>query len=527
MWFFIPIILFLIAICGGYYFSYKKIRFAYTWFFSLLFVFFAWIFFAFLPLEKSLQFNAVNSFLEYTILQYALHLNTWKISLFVFGLILAMMLIQSQYFYEQLALRSEIGFPILSTAISLFILLTSQSLSSLLFATAIFDIIEFAHRVKKDANILLLKKVQLHFYIKIFTFFLIVIYFIIFREFQSTTVIHDYLIIIPYIIAILRSLSSIWIPQSGEKNDARNLNTSEWLFLCGNCIISSHIIQMLLISIPTWSNKWILIVVFSIISLIFLFLWINEKEKYNKLRFFILILINLTFSFQILELDAYSWILTFLLGIVLYCQILLEGIKLNIFSKIFTLYTLSGLPFSPIFLLSNTISFQPENMVVISITYLVIANSIYGLTKLFFANNNQEILRDNKDWFSLLRILGWVVLLATVALMVVRDINQFLKFANYWWIFPIISLIVLLFAFQSVRKNNLKKNVQSRNIFKSKWVSFVKKILDLNWAMNLSLVGYQILRSLSSFIIALLEGQGGLIWGFVLLALLVTMFQTN
>ena len=533
MFFLIPLLLFGIAIGGGYYFHNKKVRFAFTWFFITFFVCSAWLFWAFLTQNQlsSIFFDAwINPYPELANFQIDADKSSWIMGMIVFGWMAAFLFLNVEKMYKQAKARLSVLFPVLTIAIVLYLVLIANSLVSLLMMIAFIDVIEFTTSIKESPSTLTNSKTQLHFLIKILSIFLIILTYLLLQRINEFAFIHNYSILLLYTVVMLRCTILTWIPSTEEVGTVGKNEYRGFIFMAGNFLVAVKLIHMFGHQLDNILIRWAGIGIFAVLSLLSSMYWLGGKEIDSRKRFFIFTLINLMFLLALIGLTNNLWIFALMLFLIIGKPLLASSQQTPLAIKIFYLYIFSGLPFSPFFQFSFQLHSRFENWVSISTIIIVCAILFIGfLPDLFIKRVKYETSDNEEGWFRLLRIIGWTILIATLIIVVIKEINQYLIFTNVSWLFPVIFFIFIVACYYLKKRNGELRKVSPETETNANITGGfnLRKYLTLDRAQNLALIIFQLLRDLSNFMTTLFEGRGGLIWSFVILTILLSIMQIN
>jgi len=185
------------------------------------------------------------------------------------------------------------------------------------------------------------------------------------------------------------------------------------------------------------------------------------------------------------------------------------------------LFSLSGLPFSLVSygshgLFSQGISFSAILLLVPHILILT------GFIRLLFLKRNR--LGKLEPWFQAIYMAGLFLPILAISAIILNAITSLIDELVFWWMgmFVTIAAIGLYFWLEGQEKH-APKDKESENTKTDRLSNF----LSLKWMYTISsFLGARVGVFVTGFS-QLLEGEGGVLWAIVFMALLITLLRTG
>lgn len=247
--------------------------------------------------------------------------------------------------------------------------------------------------------------------------------------------------------------------------------------------------------------------------------FINEEIGFS-LKY---LLMGETGVFIILYLSGAAQYLTFILALnallVIWLVLFTHRAKnLKVFAVLGTFF-ISGLPFS-------LIAFGPRtfvgNEISLGMIILIISLTLFmiGFLRNAFAAN--EKFGELEVWYQAAYLAGLFIPFLSAAAIIFHSKPSFASEIQFWWIGVAVAVIALISYLLTGRKKD--HNISLGNSFKSR-VTWFWKFLSFEWLFKgLAFLEGKIKGSLNSFS-GMIEGEGGILWAFVILLLILTLFR--
>jgi hypothetical protein len=127
-------------------------------------------------------------------------------------------------------------------------------------------------------------------------------------------------------------------------------------------------------------------------------------------------------------------------------------------------------------------------------------------------------LESQEKWVKVIYPAGLLMLMAAAILLGVWGWNG-ARVLGLWWLAIIVILLTSAFIFLS-RRELIRT---SESTLSSQW----SRILPLNWFYSIIVVLYNFVHKITDILTASLEGEGGLLWSFLLLVLILSILSTR
>ena len=160
----------------------------------------------------------------------------------------------------------------------------------------------------------------------------------------------------------------------------------------------------------------------------------------------------------------------------------------------------------------------------------LIAHILLMLGYLRFAVRPGERLRDMERWVQVAYPLGLFVLVAAQWLVGTLGWKDVLT-VGVWWVAPLSGLGLALGGGLSLLRQRMELSgsapVQWYLLAARRVAGFLARLLSLRWLYDVLWAIYNRVEQLVQFLTSLLEGDGGVLWVFVLLALVVSLLTSR
>lgn len=257
-------------------------------------------------------------------------------------------------------------------------------------------------------------------------------------------------------------------------------------------------------------------------------MWLTAKDEIKGRPFWILALAGMAVACVVRGQTAASlaWGIALLLsGGLLFLFTARD--KRVIFLPLLGFLGLTGLPYSPAASGWRGLVVFPIN--ILDIIFLL-AHFMLLLGYLKHSLVAGDPIADKEAWIQVIYPVGLMILIITQWIIGLSSIDLALHM-GVWWssiITFILSVIGLLFFFQIRR-------MQIGQPFKQNWLIVLAKkattplatFFSLEWVYQIVWVVYRILSRLVNSVTSILEGDGGILWSLLLLALLISIIRTG
>ena len=261
------------------------------------------------------------------------------------------------------------------------------------------------------------------------------------------------------------------------------------------------------------------------LSLVFLLIFINfspgwfSKEEtlqsIHQLLFSFIGLIGFLF-FMKNESSVIHWFVILIIGVNYLLLYYRRSKALRIFT-ILMLLSFTGLPFS---LTGYSFVAFDSIMAVISAIGLIAFHIVFNVGFIRLVFKEKEAFEELDASYQIIYMAGLGIAILSLGVVTFRTLGSLLDEFNNWWMGILVFLTTLGLYFRYT-KNETTQDAE-------KVYPWRKKIVDLltfQWFYKASDYLVQAVRTIVSTFSQLLEGEGGVLWSIVLLALLFTMLK--
>lgn len=286
-------------------------------------------------------------------------------------------------------------------------------------------------------------------------------------------------------------------------------------------VVSSVVVlnRFVIIGDNGFSNNFIYLLIF-FAALSSSVLWLLSKNELDGRPFWIvsnsgLVIISFLTGGQ---QGAISWGITLLLigsMIFLYSD---RSRWLNLL-MIFAVVSMAGYPFTPN--IDGWLSlFITNNLIATIFNFLPVLFLLFGALRLILKPGKQIIT--NERWVWLVYPLGLIFLFASYWIVFILNSGFQFSLRVLWASIPV-SLIVFAFSVFYFHYRPENQYSEWARVSSERVTAFVSDLLKFNWLYSFIWNLFQFLQSLVLRVSLILEGNGGMIWVFVLLALVLTL----
>lgn len=189
---------------------------------------------------------------------------------------------------------------------------------------------------------------------------------------------------------------------------------------------------------------------------------------------------------------------------------------LRIFS-ILLIMSMTGLPFSLIDYSTVELNTLPSYILILGlISFHVIWN--IGFLRLLF--KEKDAFEELESSYQMIYIAGLGLVILSLGIITFRSLGSLINELVNWWIGVVIVLSTMaIYFWQTRRKPETEEKVKSPERFR------VTEILTFSWFFSIADNFIQFMRMIVSTFTQILEGEGGVLWSIVLLALLFTLLK--
>lgn len=308
-----------------------------------------------------------------------------------------------------------------------------------------------------------------------------------------------------------------------ELNQSEGKNTNDeildWVFRIYLFITSFSVLA----NVPSIAVKLnflssiILKLAVSLLTVFFSYRWAVEK-RFNASISFLLLAGTGTFFLLILNDEPqaiFYWLVFFLVGIVWLVFYTHRSKSLLIF-PILLLFLISGLPFTLFSYGMRAIPFSD-----ISLNWIpFFLTHVFCLIGFFNKMTQKHFEFEGMDsWYQAIYTIGLFIPLISLGAILVRNLGSFLEEISNWWmgVAAIVLMILGMIYFNKKESGPVLKRGENR----------LERFLSFLWFFKIINFFEARLHSLVIGFSGLLEGNGGMIWSFVIIILIISLIRIS
>lgn len=261
---------------------------------------------------------------------------------------------------------------------------------------------------------------------------------------------------------------------------------------------------------------------FIILFLYFVAKWLNASDEVSGTY-------SLLYSFPAyigyrflvnLHTNAVSWFVVLLICVTWLLLFNRRG-RSVVLLPVFILISLTGLPFSLVSYGSNS---NLISSVTISSLFLIVFHVLFftGFARLLFQPKAQ--FEDLESSFQVTYLTGLFLPILSLAAITFRSMGSIMGELSSWWAGSSILIISIGLYFWLKRKTTQKTSGDSD---KKSRLEKLSNLLSMDWFFVAANYVVTRIKPLVSGFSTLLEGEGGMLWSIVFLALLITLLRTG
>ena len=190
----------------------------------------------------------------------------------------------------------------------------------------------------------------------------------------------------------------------------------------------------------------------------------------------------------------------------------------------FIFFGISGIPGSPTITAWNGL-IQGSPIIEIPLIFVTIIGLFYGFIK--FSQMSEGSFSNVDRWVKVVFPAGLGIMILTQWIIFIRGLPTSLSF-DYWWcgiIVLILTLLILLwqlkklpaFFYRALDRIKLPKGVETERILDT--------FFSFGWMSRIYDFLFRFIQKVVTLITSVLEGEGGILWAILLLALLISYLQ--
>jgi len=187
-------------------------------------------------------------------------------------------------------------------------------------------------------------------------------------------------------------------------------------------------------------------------------------------------------------------------------------------------FGISGIPGSPSMSAWNGII---QGALFISIPVFMLAAAILFSGYLKFSQITEGDFSGVDRWVKVVHPSGLGILIVSQWVIFIRNLPGSFTF-TYWWcgvtVF-ILALLIFLWQQQLLPRSVIQKFQWLSNAGKTSIATRLDAIFGMNWLIITAKVIFNFIQRILDIVSGVLEGQGGILWAILLLALLISYFQ--
>ena len=187
-------------------------------------------------------------------------------------------------------------------------------------------------------------------------------------------------------------------------------------------------------------------------------------------------------------------------------------------------FGISGIPGSPSMSAWTGII---EGSLYISIPLFMIAAAFLFSGYLKFAQIPEDDFTGVDRWVKVVFPAGLGILILSQWIIFIRNLPASFSF-TYWWfgvaVF-ILALLIYLFQLRILPASITQKMSRIIEAGKTTYATRLDVVFSLNWLYKFSRVAFNLVQRILNLVSGVLEGEGGILWAILLLALLISYFQ--
>jgi hypothetical protein len=517
MFFLLPIILFGLTCVALALLRLRGMRMAYIWLLPAFITLVCWSLFLILPVPDSaniIKIPWLYSLAESGSLVFSLNSNSWG---FVFLLI---SLVLSYFFTLPIRLEQEkrtvlwIGWMLLS--ISAVLSLTAGNIITLIIAWTLFDLIGFVFTFFVLKTTAEWQSLAEYYLPKILSVSLLIVANI-YLERGSSLLVPNSLQPIAFFLILFAAIFRTGLVPFRLVNRADDLTGVSFEFLKKVTLILSgfSLLSHLPANFLNPFSSTLLSIIFLFLSLVLIIISLFNHADIYEVWLDALICLAVISVFSGNPQSLLGWAAVVVTGAGVQQFYSMRTLKFNFFALL-CVVAISGLPFTVGLVALNGLS--SKGVFLLEILSL----PIYSLLLLDLIQKiitPKEANQSVESWYLVVYFIGiFLLALSPFALIVKRVLVADDGFEN-WWMGLFVAIIMLAAFLLDLRQKNLKTKIE-------KYSNKLFPILDFfrfHWLNEIWKWVSVIVTEVFSFITQLLEGEGGVIWAIVIMALLVSI----
>ena len=258
---------------------------------------------------------------------------------------------------------------------------------------------------------------------------------------------------------------------------------------------------------------------FMVIFVYFSSRWLSKKEIFpaiHSIQFSFIGILGFLF-FTNAQVNRINWFVVLILCMNYLLLYYRHSKSLQIFN-ILLLLTLTGLPFSLVDYSSS--GFTTITSILSTLT-LMAFHVVFNVGFLYLFFKEKEKFEELEASYQLVYMVGLGLALLSLGVITFRTLGSLMDELSGWWAGVLVTLVSLGIYFRQIKKGTEHDGWDEQSPLDKKVVN----VLTFHWFQKVSDHMVQIIRVVVSAFSRLLEGEGGVLWSLVFLALLFTLLK--
>ena len=255
-----------------------------------------------------------------------------------------------------------------------------------------------------------------------------------------------------------------------------------------------------------------------IIAFYFITQWIRAKEDLKGIHDLLYSFTGML-SFRFLTSthnDSISWFVLIIMSVNWLLIFSHRSKSLNLFS-VLVLISLSGLPFSLVGYGNNAVI--PE-LITLSAIMLIIYHILFNIGYLKILFRKKLVFEELESSYQIAYIIGLSLIVLSLGVVTFRLMGSLMDEVSYWWVGILITGSTAAIYYRMQKKSD-EEPERKPALLDERIVGF----MSFNWTNGVVDFLVVNVRTLVSGFSQLLEGEGGVLWSIVFLALLFTLLK--
>ena len=517
MLFLLPIILFGLTCVALALLHLRGMRMAYIWLLPAFITLVCWILFLILPVPATasvIKIPWLYSLAESGSLVFSLDSHSWGFVFLLISLVLSYFLTLPIRLEQEKRTVLWIGWMLLS--ISAFLSFTAGNIITLILAWTLFDLLDFAFTFFVLKTAAEGQSLADTFLPKIFSVSLLIVANV-FLEPGSTQLIPNSLQTIAYFLILFAALFRTGLLPFRLVKVAEDQSGLSFEFLKKITLVLSgfSLLSHLPVNFLNGISGSLLSIIFLSLSLLFTIVTLVKHQRSYEVWLEAVICLAFISVISGVPQSLLGWAGVVLVGAGVQQFYSMRSSRFNYFALLGAA-AVSGLPFSIGLFALNGLSFKGF------IIWELICLPIYSLLLLDLVQKIITPQEDNpsvESRYLAVYLFGLFLLALSPFALIVKSVITSANASENWWMGVLVAIITLAAFLLNLRQKALKTKLEENSNKLAPILSFLR----FHWLNEIWKWVSLIITEVFSFITQLLEGEGGVIWAIVILALLVSI----